>query len=392
MQTLTGLDLLQREEFARLKGRSIGLLCNQASISRSCDHIFELLLPLHRRGALKIQAVFGPQHGLYGHTQDNMIEWEGQVDARTGLTIYSLYGEHREPSPKMLDGIEILVVDLADVGARYYTFIWTLALCMKACEPLGIQVMVLDRPNPIGGLQVEGTLLDPNFASFVGLYPLPSRHGMTIAEIAVHLQQTYFPKVDIDLVKLARWQRWYYFSDNRQPWGMPSPNMPTADSAVPYPGGCLLEATNISEGRGTTRPFEIIGAPYLDAWRFSDALNELDLPGVYFRPLQFEPTFNKHAKTLCGGFFLHVTDRSVFEPVIAHVVIIQEALRQAPEGFEWKQPPYEYEFEKMPIDILAGNAWLREDIENLCPLEQVRERFKDDCSRFEEQRNAALLY
>jgi uncharacterized protein YbbC (DUF1343 family) len=394
MGTSTGLDIVSRDEFARFRGKSIGLVCNQASIAGNLEHVIDLLLPHHQAGTLKVQSVMGPQHGLYGHTQDNMIEWEGKghPDARTGMVIHSLYGENREPTDAMLDGVEELVVDLPDVGARYYTFIWTVALCLKACEARGIPVTVLDRPNPIGGTQVEGTLLRQGMESFVGLYPLPTRHGMTIAEAARHLASTYFPKAELAIVPMEGWSREMYFEQTGQPWAMPSPNMPTVETAVVYPGGCLMEATWLSEGRGTTRPFEIFGAPYVDAWELCDALRELGLPGTHFRPLQFEPTFNKHAKELCGGAFLHVTDRQAFEPVLTTVAIFQTLRRLYGAKFEWRPGPYEYEWEKEPIDILAGNDWLKRAVDDLEPLASIRERFQAECAEFAPERARSLLY
>jgi uncharacterized protein YbbC (DUF1343 family) len=392
MPARSGLDVLAASDFEKLKGKSIGLVCNQATISADHRHILELLLDRHRKGDFKIARVFGPQHGLFGHTQDNMIEWEGATDPRTGLMIHSLYGEHREPTDEMLSDVELLVVDLPDIGSRYYTFIWTTALCMKRCEALGIPVLVLDRPNPIGGLQVEGTVLDPEYASFVGLYPLPLRHGMTLGEIACYLQVKFFPKLSIGVEQVIGWSRGDYYDQTGLPWAMPSPNMPLLETAVVYPGGCLLEGTNMSEGRGTTRPFETFGAPYLDGWKFAAALNDVEIPGCRFRPVQFQPTFQKHAGALCEGAFLHVVDRRAFEPVLAFVAVMQEAVKQSGGAFKWNDPPYEYEYEKLPIDILAGNDWLRKDVEELTPLNQIRQRFLEECHEFDPVRNGALLY
>lgn len=404
MPVLTGLDVLVREGFSRLRGKSIGFLCNQASVTRDLQYGLDLLLPEHRAGNLKIQAVFGPQHGLFGHTQDNMIEWEGAVDKRTGMRVFSLYGERREPTPSMLDGIEELVIDLQDVGARYYTFVWTMSLCMKACEPLGIPVTILDRPNPIGGEQVEGTVLQPGFESFVGQYSVPTRHGMTIGEMARYLHARYFPRLNLNIVEMEGWERGMYWEHTGLPWTMPSPNMPTVDTAVVYPGACLLEATNLSEGRGTTRPFEIFGAPYLDSWKFAEGLSSLRLPGCTFRPLPFEPTFNKHKGKLCGGVQLHVTSRAQFEPVLTSIAILQEAIRQSGlhdtsqvsvnqefvanseemqlPGFAWRNPPYEYVHDRRPIDILGGNDWLEPAISRLTPLGEIRDQMRSECESF----------
>ena len=413
MSVQTGLDILVAEDFRRLHGKSIGLVCNQASCDRQLRHILDLLLPLHRRQQLNIQAVFGPQHGLFGHTQDNMIEWEGMRDERTGLTVYSLYGAHREPQPCMLSELDELIVDLQDVGSRYYTFVWTMALCMKACESASIPVTVLDRPNPIGGLLVEGPTVQSGLESFVGQYSLPTRHGMSIGEVAKHLQQAYFPRLELNIAAMQGWSRDMYWEQTGLPWILPSPNMPTVDTAVVYPGGCLLEATNLSEGRGTTKPFEIFGAPFLYAWKFSDALNGLNLPGCRFRPITFQPTFNKHAGKICGGCQLHVQDRSRFQPVLTYVGIMQEAVRQSSlhqakekstdrfvadshetelPGFAWRLPPYEYVYDRRPIDILAGNEWLESAVSNLDPLERINERMRGESEEFGPAREAALLY
>ncbi|MCW5940627.1 MAG: DUF1343 domain-containing protein [Fimbriimonadaceae bacterium] len=392
MATLNGIDALIRDDFGPIRGRAIGVVCNQASIAKDLRHFLDHLLPLHRAGDLRIVAGFGPQHGIWGHTQDNMIEWEGYDDPRTGLRFHSLYGEHREPTDAMLAGIETLVVDIVDVGARYYTFIWTLALCMKACERLGIEVLVLDRVNPVGGAMVEGTVLDPAFASFVGLYPLPTRHGMTAGEIAGYLKAAFFPRCDLRVVPVEGWVREQCHDGTDLAWAMPSPNMPTVQTAMVYPGQCLLEATELSEGRGTTRPFEIFGAPYLDGWRLAEALNGLVLPGVWFRPYAFEPTFHKFAGQVCEGCHLHVTDRSTFEPVLTTVALLQEVVRQAGGAFAWKEPPYEYEYRLMPMDILAGNGWLRAAIDALAPLDGVRERMCEECVAFAPVRAASLIY
>ncbi len=392
MRTATGLDVLVGEEFIRLHGKSVGLVCNQASVDRGYRHALELILPYHQAGKLRLAAIFGPQHGLFGHTQDNMIEWEPGYNSPQEVPVYSLYGQHREPTPEMLAGIDVLVIDLQDVGSRYYTFMWTMTLCLKACGEHGVEVLILDRPNPIGGLQVEGTVLDPDFASFVGLCPLPTRHGLTMAEIAFSIQSRYFQSTRLDFVLMDGWERSRYADETDAPWSLPSPNMPTVDTALVYPGGCLLEATNMSEGRGTTRPFEIVGAPYLDGRRFCDELNGLDLHGVQFQSIQFEPTFNKHAKTMCEGAYIHVLDRSSFEPVLCFVAIMQTARLQAGDAFQWNPPPYEYEYIKLPIDILAGNKWLRQAIDSLTPLPDIGDRFRSECDSFEPERQQWMLY
>ena len=363
---LTGLDRLVSEGFARLKGQRLGLLVNQASVDSGYRHALDLFLG----AGLDLKALFGPQHGLWGHTQDNMVEWKG--GRYRGIALHSLYGEHREPTPEMLEGLDRVVIDVFDVGSRYYTFVWSMALTIRACARAGIPVTVLDRPNPINGIDTEGPVLEEGYESFVGRFAgLPIRHAMTAGEIA-----RWLGFGEVDVVEVEGWDRSLYGDETGAPWAMPSPNMPTVDTAVVYPGGCLLEATNLSEGRGTTRPFETFGAPWLDGPRMAEALN--DLPGCVLRPLEFMPTFNKYRGEVCSGGFVHVTDRRLFRPVATYLRIIEEAIRQtglhdasslpitesfvheAAEtrlpGFAFRQPPYEYEFEWMPFDILVGNG------------------------------------
>lgn len=377
MDTLTGLDTCVRDGFARFKGKTIGVVCHQASIAKDYQHILDHLLPLHKSGFLKIGAVFGPQHGIWGHTQDNMIEWEGYVDERTGLRFYSLYGEHREPTSAMLEGLDELVFDVQDVGARYYTFIWTLANCLKACKEVGVKVTVLDRPNPIGGVTTEDIGFDPAFASFVGLYPMPVRHGLTIGEVGRSLVARFFEGVIYEVVECVGWHRIWKFDRTRLPWGIPSPNMPTPDTALVYPGQCLLEGTKISEGRGTTRPFEIFGAPFVDGWEFCEAMQELEIPGAWFRPVQFEPTFQKCAGEVCQGAFLHVTDKEEFQPVLATVGVMWTLRRLYGDRFMWQDPPYEYEETLLPIDILTGGTWVREAVDGQESWGSIGEKTRD---------------
>lgn len=375
---LAGIDILQRGNFSSIRGQRVGLLSNAGTIDRSHRYTADIFRKEAAGHRFKLTALFGPQHGLWGHTQDNMVEWEG--DKSLSIPTYSLYGANREPTSEMLEGMDTFVVDIPDVGARYYTFIWTMGLIMKACSERGIRVLVLDRPNPIGGTQVEGMVLDPAYSSFVGLFPLPTRHGLTAGEIARYLKAEVFPNTRLEVIECEGWVRSDYGDQSGYPWAMPSPNMPTVDTAVVYPGQCLLEATNLSEGRGTTRPFETFGAPWLDGWKLADTLNGLGLKGVYFRPAEFQPTFQKHWGKVCQGAAIHVTDRSVFEPVLASVAILQACRAQNEAEFSWNQPPYEYEYVKLPIDILAGNGWLRPAIEGQTPIKEIRERIASECT------------
>lgn len=392
MSVLTGLDILKEKKFEILHGKKIAIVCNQATIDHQLLHILDLLLPYHQEKFLEIKAVFGPQHGLWGHTQDNMIEWEGYLDEQTGLRIFSLYGQERKPTLNMLQDVDTLLIDLPDIGSRYYTFIWTMALCMEAGQENKIKVIVLDRPNPISGTQIEGTVLDSSYRSFVGLYPLPQRHGMTLGEIAWYLQDRFFPQLQLKVIRMKGWKRSYYFPQTQLPWVMPSPNMPLWETALVYPGMCLLEGTNLSEGRGTTRPFEIFGAPWIDGRRLCQELNAKNLPGVYFRAIQFLPTFQKFKDELCQGAFIHVTNRLSYQPVLSTVHLLQCIIRLYPNHFRWKNPPYEYEYEKMPFDILAGNSWLREMIEQQTPLKIIRQKMEEELQAFLPLRQKYLLY
>ncbi|HWX15053.1 MAG TPA: DUF1343 domain-containing protein [Chthoniobacterales bacterium] len=338
---------------SKFRGVRMAALLHPASVSANLEHT-SCILERHNGDLFRIAAFFGPQHGFLGQTQDNMVEWQSYEHQRLGIPVYSLYGEYREPTPEMLKDIDVLVVDLQDIGARYYTFIWTLYLCLRACEKHDVTVVALDRPNPINGLTTEGPLLDPNYKSFVGMHPISVRHGRTIGELATQFRDEAFPECRLSILPMNNWERAMWFDQTGLPWVMPSPNMPTLDSAAVYPGMCLLEGTNISEGRGTTRPFEMFGAPFIDATNLCRELNELRLPGVYFRENYFQPTFHKFAGELCGGAQLHVVERNSFLPFKTGVEIIKCIRQIYPDQFQWKQPPYEYEFEKLPIEILLG--------------------------------------
>jgi uncharacterized protein YbbC (DUF1343 family) len=386
---LTGLDLIEKRWPKDLLHARVGLLVHPASVNNRLEHAVTVC---KRSKMFTLSALFGPQHGILGQTQDNMVEWEGARDTATGLPVYSLYGKTRKPRPEMLKNIDILVVDLQDVGSRYYTFIWTLELCMQACIEAGKTIVVLDRPNPINGKTVEGPLLDPRFASFVGLRPLPVRHGMTIAEIGRYLHKAFHPGLDFRVLPMQGWKRSMWFDQTRLPWVLPSPNMPSLDTALVYPGMCLLEGTNLSEGRGTTGPFEICGAPFIHPETVVTVLSEFNLPGVVFRPISFQPTFQKFEGVLCGGVQIHVTDRNKFLPFKTGVAILKTVHNTYPREFVWKQPPYEYELVKLPIDILAGTDRLRKDIESWKDLNEMEKWWKEEAKAFEQIRKQYLMY
>jgi len=371
-----------------LSGTRVGVVCNHASIDGSFVHIVERLASAPD---ITLGAIFGPQHGFRSDVQDNMVESPHREYAGRRIPLYSLYSETREPTAAMLRGLDTLVIDLQDVGARIYTYIYTMANCLRAAGRHGIPVVVCDRPNPIGDA-VEGATLTVGFESFVGLFPIPMRHGMTIGELATFFNEAFGLGARLTIVPMEGWARTQYADDTGLPWVMPSPNMPTLETAVVYPGTVLFEGTMLSEGRGTTRPFELLGAPWIDAERFAEAMNAQELPGVHFRPAGFEPTFQKHARQPCGGCQIHVRDRHTFRPVQTGVALIA-TFRRFDEGrFAWRQPPYEYEYEKLPIDILAGSAELRLDIERGLDSHSIASRWRDDEEAFRTRRAPYLLY
>jgi uncharacterized protein YbbC (DUF1343 family) len=351
------LDHLEEVWPRKLRGAHIGALLHPASVSSTLRHASQVL-ERHNGELFSLAAFFGPQHGFLGQTQDDMVKWKSYEHPRLRIPVYSLYAEHREPSAEMLENIDVLLIDLQDIGTRYYTFIWTLYLCMRACEQSGIAVVVLDRPNPINGVTTEGPSLNADYKSFVGLHPVPVRHGKTIGELAQQFRDEAFPKCELWVLPMKNWERAMWFDQTGLPWVMPSPNMPTLDTATVYPGICLLEGTNISEGRGTTRPFETLGAPFIDAERLCSELNNLKLRGVFFRENYFQPTFHKFAGELCAGAQLHVIDRETFQPFITGVQIIEQIRKIYHEQFQWKPPPYEYEWKRLPIEILIGGPIL----------------------------------
>ena len=384
-----GIEQLLTDYRAAVAGRRTALVSNPASIDSAFRHSADVLF---EDAEVTVVALFGPQHGFRSDLQDNMIETPHGRDERRRVPIYSLYSETREPTGEMLRDVDVLLIDLQDVGTRVYTYIYTLANCMRAAARHGVRVIVCDRPNPVGGIAVEGATLDPQYASFVGQYPIPLRHGMTIGEIARLFNQEFAIGAALDVVPLAGWLREMYFDDTGLPWVFPSPNLPTLESAVVYPGAVLFEGTMISEGRGTTRPFELIGAPWIDGDRLAAAMNARRFPGVHFRPVFFEPTFQKHAKQTCGGCQLHVTDRVGFQPVRVAVELIAEFRRQNPDAFAWRPPPYEYEHDKWPIDLLYGSDRLRTTIDRGDDVGSLVASWSTDEEAFRRTRDAYLLY
>lgn len=389
MGVQTGIEVLLRDERARIRGARVGAVVHPASVLNDLRHTADALEECHD---FQLTCLFGPQHGARGEKQDNMVESEFYRDPDTHLPVHSLYGETRRPTDEMMRDLDVLLYDLQDCGTRVYTFIHTMAYCMEACAAHSKQMVILDRPNPINGSQVEGNLLKTEFRSFVGLYPIPMRHGMTAGEMALLINSEFGIHCKLSVVRMEGWRRSYWFDDTGLPWIQPSPNLPTLDSVIVYPGMVLIEGTHLSEGRGTTRPFELAGAPYINSRAFAAYLNKLDLPGVYFRPCYFQPTFQKWAGTICGGIQIHVKDRMRFEPYLTGISIISAARALYPEQFEWRQPPYEYEYEKMPIEILSGGKEIPGLIESGASCDQVRQSWQSGLDAFLRLRRPYLLY
>ena len=386
----TGLEVCLETPPPILIGADFGLLMNQASVDRDFHYSHQLAA----RTPGKLRAIFSPQHGLWSEQQDNMDETPHGFDAELGVPIYSLYGETRRPTAEMLEGIDVLVVDLQDVGTRVYTFIWTVSLCLEACAQAQIPVLVLDRPNPLGGELVEGPPLDPAQASFVGRASIPMRHGLTIAELTRVVNHLLDIHAEVHVVPMDGWQRWMYFGDTECVWVPPSPNLPRLEGVTVYPGQVLLEGTQLSEGRGTTTPFELCGASYIEPQRLVAELAAFELPGVCFRPIRFVPTFQKHAHASCGGVFLHVVNRATYRPYRTTVAIMACIRRLWPQRWRWLPPPYEYESKKMPIDMLSGNGALREalDANAITPDADLGRLADGEPEKWREQIASELLY
>ena len=388
-QIKLGLEKLLEEQSHLVRGAKVGLICNQASVNHNFRHAADLL---HEHPGVNLRALFGPQHGIRGDVQDNMIETAHAVDPQTGLPIHSLYSETREPTEAMLEGLDVLVFDMQDVGCRIYTFAYTMANSMIAARKFGKKVIVCDRPNPISGEHVAGNVLEPEQASFVGQFAIPTRHAMTLGELARLFNDHFGLGCDLDVVKMDGWERTDWQDETDAPWVMPSPNIPTVDSATVFPGTVHFEGTQLSEGRGTTRPFELVGAPYINPEEFAQRLNERELPGVYFRSCIFRPTFQKHGGVSCGGVQIHVLDRGKFEPVTAGITMVKTAYDLYKDEFRWKEPPYEYVYDRNPFDVIAGTSKIREAIESGTSVEALEEGWKENLDTFKQVRENYLLY
>lgn len=384
-----GIEKLLTSPPCWLGEKRIGLLTNQASVDSTLHNTVDLLVQSYPK---TIKALFGPQHGFRGEKQDNMVESQDFIHPRFNLPVFSLYGTSRVPTKEMLELIDILVIDLQDIGTRVYTFITTLAYCLRAAQEHGKKVVVLDRPNPIGGTAVEGNLLKEQLRSFVGVYPLPMRHGLTIGEAAGIFNTQHRIGCDLEVIPMEGWKRTMYFQETGLHWIPPSPNMPSFTTALVYPGQVILEGTNLSEGRGTTTPFEILGAPFIDPFRLHYSLAGKDLPGIHLREVFFQPTFHKWQGEVCGGLQIHITDPDSYKPYVTSLTIIQEIHSLYPRDFSWRNPPYEYEEEKMPIDLISGDDSIREAIEQGRDVNQLEASWKEELDQFREMAKHHFLY
>ena len=384
-----GLEVLLAGPDDRFAGQRLALLSNQASTARDYGHARH---HLNRKFPGQLSCLFSPQHGFFAEKQDNMIESPHQIDPETGLKVFSLYGETRRPDAAMFAEFDVLLIDIVDVGTRVYTFLYTMAYCLEAAAAFGKKVVVLDRPNPIGGLKIEGNLLRDDCRSFVGLYPLPMRHGLTFGELALLLNQHYGIGAELEVVAMSGWQRWMNFRDTGFPWVFPSPNMPTPETALVYPGQVIWEGTTVSEGRGTTLPFELVGAPYWRQAAIQAALAATPLPGCALRPLAFQPTSGKWAGQTCQGFQLHILDAELFLPYRTSLALLQAVIRLHPGEFAYKEPPYEYEFHRLPMDLILGDRHVREQLEDGRPIVEIEAGWGDQLADFAALRKAYFLY
>ena len=386
-QVKIGLKTLLEKPLNYPLGDSPALLCNEASVTSRMVHAVDALLSAN----VHLKGIFGPQHGIFGTDQANMVEWEGGAEFH-GIPVHSLYGANRKPTEEMISGLTSMIIDLQDVGARYFTYIWTALLCLRACAENDIPVIICDRPNPIGGEIPEGPGIDGSFESFVGMANIPVRHGLTIGELLSLLAEREGISEFLHISKMSGWRREMGWPDTGLDWINPSPNMPGYSTSIVYPGGCLLEGTNISEGRGTTRPFELVGAPWIDSRDFAAVLDAECLPGIIFRPTEFKPMFDKYSGEICRGIQVHVADKFSFRPVLTYYSIIKCARSLYPDEFAWSNPPYEYEFEKLPIDILAGSPRFRQAVEEDLPWAYVADQWHTNETAFAEERRKHLIY
>lgn len=386
-----GLEVFLNNEISKSLGERIGFLSNHACTDRNFIHGKDLV---KQKLGQRLTCLFSPQHGYFSDKQDNMIETDHSIDDKTGLTVYSLYGEHRKPTKEMFEQLDTLLIDLIDVGTRVYTFMYTMAYCLEAAAEYGKKIVVLDRPNPIGGTAVEGNILRADVKSFVGLYPISMRHGLTLGELALFFNKEFNINAELEIIKTEGWERDQYYREIDFPWVAPSPNMPTPESAVNYPGQVIWEGTSVSEGRGTTLPFEIFGAPYIKHDEITNFLEKQNytIPGAILRPLAFEPTSGKWACQTCYGFHIHVTDEKNYLPYRTALMLLQAIMLSYPDDFSYKEPPYEYEYEKLPLDLILGDKQLRKSIENGESILNLENDWQAELAEYDIVRQKYFLY
>lgn len=379
-----GLDVFLEKHSHLYKGKRIGLVTNLTGVNRNLVPTIDLF---HEHPDLQLTALYGPEHGIRGDAKEGE-EIASSTDPYTGLPVYSLYGDTKKPTPEMLEPVDVVVFDLQDIGSRYYTYIYTMAYVMEACGELGKDFVVLDRPNPIGGNAMEGNLLEPELKSFVGLFPIPNRHGLTIGELALLFKHEFGIQCNVTVIQMEGWARDMYFDQTGLFWVPPSPNSTGIDMSILYPGTCLVEGTNLSEGRGTTRPFEFIGAPYVDGYSLAKTYNQRKIPGVIARPISFVPNYQKHLGARCEGVQLHVVDRHILNSLKAGLILLETIAGLYPNDFAFRQAS---ENGKSFFDLLAGTKDLREKVVNASTNEFL-EVCESQLEKFRGQVKPYLLY
>jgi len=384
-----GVEQFLAASTGRLSGQRLGLLCNAASVDHNLIHSRQRIA---QKFGGQLTALLSPQHGFSAEKQDNMIESDHDIDPMLQIPIFSLYSQTRIPTREMMEHLDVLLIDLQDVGTRVYTFVYTASHCLEAARDYGKKVIVLDRPNPIGGLAVEGNCLQPQWASFVGRYPIPMRHGMTMGEWLLMVNDRFGIECDLEVLAMSGWRREMLFHETGLPWVAPSPNLPTPASALVYPGQVIWEGTNVSEGRGTTQPFEIFGAPFIDPEAIFEALDKRHPGGTFLRPVAFEPTANKWQGQVCRGFQIHVIDPANYQPFRTSLALLQAVMKCHPEAFQWKPPPYEYEYQRLPMDLILGSRDIRKRLTAMEPMDTIVDGWKDELAEYDAMRRKYLLY
>jgi len=380
-----GVDVLLNEEIDTIKNKNVGLITNPTGVDQDLNSIVDTL---HNHEDVNLVSLYGPEHGVRGDAQAGEgVEF--YIDEKTGLPVYSLYGDTRKPTPEMLEDVDVLIFDIQDVGARFYTYIYTMAYSMEAAEENDIEMLILDRPNPISGLNVQGPVLNPDYSSFVGMYPIPQQHGMTVGELALFFNEEFDIHADLEVIEMAGWERSMYYDDTSLEWVLPSPNMPTLDTALVYSGTAVIEGTNVSEGRGTAKPFELIGAPFINGDDLADELNDLELPGVQFRAAYFTPQFSKHEGELSGGIEIYITDRMAYQSIETGLTIVKTIHDMYPDEFEFRAENADgISF----FDQLVGNGWVRDKINEGVSIDEIKAEWNEDLETFKDLRRDYLLY